>query len=174
MLEQIIPFRYLTPTQRQALLADATEEVHGPGTVLIEQGDRKDSRVFLLLEGSVRVRDPNEAEPGHTKVITAGHYIGERAALFDEPRSLEARAIGRTRVLCIPGDRFLRLVHESTGFAQALGGILRSKQAIFQSFTRFRVALLPRERWIWNACFLSTRRFSRRCTRVSRLPTRWT
>jgi CRP-like cAMP-binding protein len=142
MLEQIIPFRYLTPTQRQALLADATEEVHGPGTVLIEQGDRKDSRVFLLLEGSVRVRDPNEAEPGHTKVITAGHYIGERAALFDEPRSLEARAIGRTRILCIPGERFLRLVHESTGFAQALGGILRSKQAIFQSFTRFRVALL--------------------------------
>jgi CRP-like cAMP-binding protein len=142
MLEQIIPFRYLTPTQREALLADVAEEVFEPGTVLIEQGDRKDDRVLLLLEGSVIVRDPGEPEPGHRRVITAGHYLGERAALFDEPRSLEARAVDRVRALSIPGRRFLRLVHDSTGFAQALGGILRTKQGIFDSFTRFHVALL--------------------------------
>lgn len=142
MLEQIIPFRYLTPGQREALLTDAVEEVFEPDAVLIEQGDRADTRVFLLLEGSVRVLDRNDPDPGHVKVITAGHYLGERAALFDEPRGLEVLAADRVRALAIPGDRFLRLVHESTGFAQALGGILRSKQGIFDSFTRFHVALL--------------------------------
>lgn len=140
MLEQIIPFRYLTPGQREALIADASEETFEAGAILIEQGDRHDNRVFLILDGSVRGRDVSG--PGDTRVVTAGHYIGERAALFQEARAVRVEAIDRVRALTIPGDRFVRLVHESTAFAQALGSILRDKQGIFLPFARFRVALL--------------------------------
>jgi hypothetical protein len=142
MLEEIIPFRYLTPQQREALLGDVSEEVYEPDAVLLEQGDSSDNRVLLVIEGSVVVRDSEGGLPGQSSIVRAGHYIGERAALFGEPRAVEVRALDHVRVLAIPGERFMRLIHESTPFAQALGGILRDKQGIFAAFSRFRVALL--------------------------------
>jgi len=142
MLEQIIPFRYLTPQEREALRADASELVFAPDEVLIEQGDEVDTTVFLLLEGSVRVIDRMNPLPGQMRSVGAGHYIGERAALFSERRSMEVRAIDAVRALAIPGDRFLRLIQDSTPFAEALGGILRDKQGIFLRFDRFLVELL--------------------------------
>ena len=53
MLEHIIPFRYLTPAEREALVADASDDRYAPGDVLIRQGDEDDRRVFLILEGRV-------------------------------------------------------------------------------------------------------------------------
>lgn len=142
MLEQIIPFRYLSPEQRDALRADLTECVFQADEVLIEQDDESDKRVFLLAEGSVRVMDRNSGRRGRSRIVTTGHYIGERAALFDERRGQEVRAVDRVRALTMSGERFLRLVHESTPFAQALGSILRDKQGIFAPFDRFHVELL--------------------------------
>ncbi len=141
-LEQIIAFRYLTPGQWEALIADASFEVSEPGSVLIERGDRHDARVFLTLDGSVRGRDVSGPGVAEARVVTAGHYIGEREALFEEARAVRVEAIDRVRALTVSGDRFLRLVHESTAFAQALGSILRDTQGIFMPFERFRVALL--------------------------------
>jgi len=142
VLDKIIPFRYLSSEQRRALEADLTEHSYEPADVLIEQGDDQDKRVFLLQEGSVRVTDRGAVRRRRTRTLPAGHYIGERAVLFDEPRGREVSAIDTVRALTMPGDRFLRLVHESTPFAQALGSILRDKQGIFTPFDRFRVELL--------------------------------
>jgi len=142
VLDKIIPFRYLSSEQRRALEADLTEHVFEADDVLIEQGDVEDKRVFLLQAGSVRLIDRRMARPGRGRTLPAGHYIGERAALFDEPRGREVTAIDTVRALTMSGDRFLRLVHESTPFAQALGSILRDKQGIFAPFDRFRVELL--------------------------------
>jgi hypothetical protein len=141
MIEQIIPFRYLTPGQREALSADATEASFDPGEALVRQGDRGDDRVFLLLEGAVRIFDVETDLPGQAEVVRAGHYVGERAALFDEARALQIEAVDHVRALAVPGSRFLRLIHESTAFAQSLGSILRDKQGIFTPFGRFRGAL---------------------------------
>ena len=141
MLEEIIPFRYLSPAERESLRADVDEVVFEPNAVLIEK-DAVSREVFLILEGSVRVIDPDDPRPGQSQTVVSGNYIGERAALFDEPRALEVRAVDRVRALVIPGDRFLTLIHESTPFAQALGNILRDKQGIFRPFDRFLVALL--------------------------------
>lgn len=141
MLDQIIPFRYLAPEQREALRADLDEHVFEPGEVLIEQGDPHDDRVFLLTEGSVQFIDRARGKPGRMRTVGSGHYIGERAALFSEPRGLEVRALERVRALTMSGQRFVQIVHESTAFAQALGSILRDKQGIFTPFERFRVEL---------------------------------
>lgn len=142
MLDEIIPFRYLSKAQRSALLADAEERVFAPDDVLIERGDRGDDRVFLILSGSVRVIGWDDGRIRPLGTVTQGHYLGERAALFDEARQVEVRAVGRVRALTIPGERFLRLIHESTAFAQALGDILRHKQGIFEPFDRFRAQLV--------------------------------
>ena len=142
MLEQVIPFRYLTRAQRDALRADMTERAYEPGDVIIRQGDSEDRRVFLLESGSVEVLDGRWDPPKRLRRITSGHYFGERAALFEETRSAEVRAIELVRVACIPGERVVGLLGESSAFAQALGKILRDKQGIFEPFDRFRAELL--------------------------------
>ncbi len=142
MFERIIPFRYLSPDQREALRADADEVAFAPGEVLMKQGDATDQRLFLILEGAVRFEDQQGPRRRRTRIVTAGHYIGERAALFQEARRLEVRAIDPVRTLAIPGHRLLALVHESTAFAQALGSILRDKQGIFTPFDKFRVEVI--------------------------------
>jgi len=85
--------------------------------------------VSLILEGSVRVIDPDDPRPGHSQTVVSGHYIGERAALFDEPRDLRVGAIDRVRALVIPGDRFFTLIHEWTLFVWAAGIILPTSPA---------------------------------------------
>lgn len=142
MLDQIIPFRYLSRGQREALADAATERSYAPNDVLIEAGDGEDRTVFLLLSGRVRILGDDEGQWRTLGTVTQGHYFGERAALFDEPRSVEVRADSAVRTLTIPGDRFLDMVHDSTAFAQSLGSILRDKQGIFSPFDRFRVELL--------------------------------
>ena len=142
MLDQIIPFRYLSAAEREALRADVTEHAFEQGDVLIRQGDTEDKRVFLLETGSVQIFDASQNPPARLRVITSGHYFGERAVLFEERRGLEIRAAEPVRALSIPGERFLALIEESTAFAQALGNILRDKQGIFTPFDRFRAELL--------------------------------
>ena len=142
MLNHIIPFRYLSGEHREALRADLSEHAFRADEILIRQGDLEDKRVFLLEEGSVQIIDRVRDPPRAGGTVTAGHYFGERAALFEEPRSVEVRAIEPVRALAMTGERFLRLIRESTAFAQALGSILRDKQGIFTPFDRFRVELL--------------------------------
>ncbi len=141
MLDQIIPFRYLARPHREALAQAASERTYDPDDVLVEEGDAEDRTVFLLLSGRVLVVGDDEGQRRVLGTVTQGHYFGERAALFGEPRGVEIRADTAVRTLTIPGDRFLDLVHESTAFAQSLGNILRDKQGIFSPFDRFRVEL---------------------------------
>jgi hypothetical protein len=136
-LQQVIPFRFLDRQQREDLLADLREEAFAAGEVLGRQGDAHDRRVFLLLEGAVEALDRHRDPPVRVTTIDAGHYFGERSALFDIPRLLELRALQPVRCCTLSGERFLHLIETSSAFAQALGNILRVKQGIFQAFDRF-------------------------------------
>jgi len=142
MLEHVIPFRYLTREQRESLRADVTEHEYGRGEVIIRQGDPDDRRVFLLASGEVEAVDLQRRPPKRLHTITAGHYFGERAALFEEVRSAEVRTLEPSIVGCISGERFIRLLAESTAFSQAFGKILRDKQGVFTPFDRFQTELL--------------------------------
>ena len=68
MLEEIIPFRYLSPTERESLRADIDEVSFEPGAVLIEKGAAS-TEVFLLLEGSVLALDPDDPRPGQSQTV---------------------------------------------------------------------------------------------------------
>jgi hypothetical protein len=59
MLQQIIPFRYLTPDERESLRVEGEGRVFEHRETLIEQGDS----VFLLPGGSVRLTDRSDSAP---------------------------------------------------------------------------------------------------------------
>lgn len=145
LLAAITPFRLLTAAQRAALAAALTEQRFAAGEVLARQGDAEDRRVFLLAEGRVGVFDPECASSTRAErldVITPGHYFGERAALLEEPRNVELRALTAVRALSMPGERFLALLDESPPFAQAMRDILRDKQKILAAFDEFLAEIL--------------------------------
>ncbi len=127
VLDIASPFCFLSAAERVALRAELQEHVLTAGDTIIRAGDT-DDRVYLIATGWV------ETPSGR---IEAGHYFGERAALFGEARQVDVTAGSDTTLVSLSGDRFMRLVHESKPFAQALGDILRDKQGIFRAFDQF-------------------------------------
>ncbi len=140
MFTNVIPFCYLPEATRSALAGEVQHHQIEPGVVFLHQGDAQDQRVYVLLEGLVEVVD--ESSGKGTSRIGAGHYFGERAALFSEPRALGVRAVERSRLVSIEGARFLALFRESAVFAQGMGNILRHKQGVFVAFDRFMAEML--------------------------------
>lgn len=141
-LSSIVPFRFLRNAELELLAADSTLRRFGPGDLILEQGDRSDDSVMVLLTGSVESVDTARKPPFRLNVVEGGTYFGERACLFGEARRFEARALEETLCLAIPGPRFLRLLSESRPFAQAFGTKLRQGQGLFDAFDRFVQAVV--------------------------------
>lgn len=137
-----IPFSFLAADQRAALRADMVSHEAKHGELLIHPAERDDKRVFLLLDGVVEVLDGHDASSEVVGLVTRGHYFGERAVLFNEPRTRIVRVSSPTaHVMWMEGERFLRLMEQSPIFAQAMGHLLREKQKIFVAFDHFMAAL---------------------------------
>ena len=91
-------------TDRHALY-NAGERIFGRG----EQG----SLMYAILEGSVDI----VLKGRHIETVGVGGVFGEMALIDDEPRSAEAVAQVKTRVVEIDRDSFLALVQLSPEFA---------------------------------------------------------
>jgi hypothetical protein len=141
-LRRVIPFRALPPEELDRLAEDASVLRVPAGTILARQDQPEDRRVFLLVEGEIEIVDLRGPLPVRLNVITPGHYFGETPALFDAPREGSAHTLEPSVLLAISGERFLRLLESSAAFAQALAGILRIKQGVFQNLDNFLAELL--------------------------------
>lgn len=141
MLGEIIPFRFLSGAERTSLQKDLHSISYAAGEQIYARNG-KSSDVYILLEGSVETVDESENARRRVNLITANHYFGERACLFNSAREYSVRALEISRGFSMSGERFLQLVHESRTFAQALGNILREKQGVFGAFDRFSAELM--------------------------------
>jgi len=134
---QIQPFCFLDHAGRERLSAHLSTHRYAQGDMIIARGS-PDRRVYLLLEGKVDATDGAGRRVG---MIEAGHYFGERAALFDLPRMLDLSAAEDVVVQTCPEDVFLDLLRDQPAFAQSLASALRDKQGIFIPFERFLAEL---------------------------------
>ncbi|MFP4113941.1 MAG: DUF6909 family protein [Spirochaetota bacterium] len=141
VLERVIPFRFLTPAERKALLPDLAVERYSAGTEIIRQGDI-DRRVYLLAAGQVEVCDYSSGRRVRRNLIEPEHYFGEWEPLFDVPRVFGIRTTTDSTCVVLEGERFLELVEHAAAFSQSLGVILRDQQGIFAAFDRFKVELM--------------------------------
>ena len=132
-----LPFRTLPPASRAHLEPHLHAERYPAGATILRQGDTSDERVFILLAGSVDVVDPQRGDDRVLGRVTAGHYFGERRALFDQPRAFDIRAVTDVEVAVFPGAVLRDLVRQSPVFAWSLARILRDKQGLFADFERF-------------------------------------
>ena len=135
----MLPFAFLPPARRQPLVGRLTRHEHLAGEVILTQGEPS-REVLLLAAGEVEVIRDGVV----MSTVTAGHYVGERAALFRCPRQATIRVLpGAPAVTyALPGDDFLALIAESPVFAQALAASLTVKQGIFAGYQQLWARIL--------------------------------
>ena len=140
LVARVTPFQFLPRERREQVAERLESRTYRDGELLVRQGELSRD-VFLLAEGAVDAIDDREP-PELLSTIQAGHYFGERASLFEQPREVSLRARGATRAYTLPGRDFLELVDEVPVFAQALAGALKVKQGIFRPYRRLYARIL--------------------------------
>lgn len=84
------------------------------GTVLFHKGDPGDE-LFIVDEGAIAIFEPSAANPGQEKpirIFRPGEVLGEMALIDAQPRTLSARALGRTRTLVLGREDFRRFLDD--------------------------------------------------------------
>jgi CRP/FNR family transcriptional regulator, cyclic AMP receptor protein len=114
-----VPFFDGLSREALSLIAQVTaEETHATGTRIFQYGDPGD-KLFIILEGKVRIsREVSGLGEEALAVLGAGEVFGEMALLDESPRSADARAHERCRLLVIPKDDFddLLFLHKDLAF----------------------------------------------------------
>lgn len=119
-LESAELFRSLTPEERGALRAVATERQFAAGTQIFREGDPGDG-VYVVREGRVEISSPLHAETRCVFAqITPGGLFGEMSVIEHRPRSATATATVATKVYFLPRGELLSLLERSPGLSLAL------------------------------------------------------
>jgi CRP-like cAMP-binding protein len=105
-LKKVELFSSLKPEALERIARVASEENHASGTKVFQHGDAGD-KLYLILEGKIRI---SREVPGMGEealaILGPGQVFGEMALLDEAPRSADARAHERCRVLTIHKDSF--------------------------------------------------------------------
>ncbi len=141
LLEGVIPFRFLSSSEKKKLIKDLREYTFRKGETIYSKGDSEDS-MFLIKKGAVETIDYRAAGTVRINVITSGHYFGERSAIFNQKRIYTVRALSDVQCYTITGRNFRKLIHSSKAFSKAMSTILKNKQGIFAAFERFKSEVL--------------------------------
>ena len=109
-LSNIHLFKGLRPAGIRLLATVTEEETHARGSHIFRHGDAGD-RLYLITEGKVRIsRTVAGMGEEALAVLDTGQTFGEMALLDEAPRSADAIAHERCRVLTIAKERFDNLL----------------------------------------------------------------
>ncbi len=100
-----------------------------PGEVLIAEGDTSDRSLYLVRKGSVMISRQIAGKEVVYAYLPAGSYVGEMAALLEQPRTATVRAAITTEAIRIDSDTFARLRSEVPGFREDLDRTLQKRLA---------------------------------------------
>ena len=128
MLASIPLFRSLAPSQLNALVAEATEQVYPAGHVITRQGEPP-QWLWVLLSGRVRVVEATTDGQAEMLLgeIGRAEVFGELGILRDQPRSATVVAVERTHCLVLRHADFVAALGESVLLANGLLRVLASR-----------------------------------------------
>ncbi|MDX2051404.1 MAG: cyclic nucleotide-binding domain-containing protein [Polyangiaceae bacterium] len=105
-LSQVELFAGLKPEGLQLIAAVAAEETFGAGTKIFSHGEVGD-KLYIILEGKIRIsREVSGMGEEALAVLGAGQAFGEMALLDESPRSADAKAHEKCKLLSISKARF--------------------------------------------------------------------
>ncbi len=126
-LRQVDLLAQLSLEQLEAVAQLTEEGEYLAGEQIVREGEPGD-RLYLLLEGSVRVvkgyATPQELE---LRTLEAVDYFGEMAVLADEPRSATIVAASPARLLSLDGESLRELIREHPDISFSIFRVLTSR-----------------------------------------------
>ena len=111
VLSSIPAFARLAPDDLRALadrLGDARFDV---GELIVKQGERDTSSLYIIEEGSVEISRGEGRSRVKLEVLGPGEYFGELALIDGEPRSATATAREPLHVLTLDRQEFVDFIH---------------------------------------------------------------
>ncbi len=111
-------FEGLTRESLSLIAKVTTEESHATGTRIFQYGDPGD-KLFIILEGKVRIsREISGMGEEALAVLGPGEIFGEMSLLDEAPRSADARAHERCRLLVMTKEAFddLLFLHKDLAY----------------------------------------------------------
>lgn len=111
-------FDGLTPEALHMIAQVTTDETHPSGTRLFGYGEPGD-KLYIILDGKVRIsREVGGMGEEALAVLGPGEVFGEMALLDESPRSADAKAHERCRLLVITKDAFddLLFLHKDLAY----------------------------------------------------------
>uniref|UniRef100_A0A0G4IBD7 cGMP-dependent protein kinase n=1 Tax=Chromera velia CCMP2878 TaxID=1169474 RepID=A0A0G4IBD7_9ALVE len=103
-LESVKIFEMLTDAQKNMICNAFVVEIFPANATIVSQGDQGD-RLFIVKDGSLRVSINGK----EIRKLQKGDYFGERALLYDEPRSATVQSVEQS-VCCSIGRELLSKV----------------------------------------------------------------
>lgn len=111
-------FEGLTADALDMIAQVMTEETHASGTTIFQYGEVGD-KLYIIVEGKVRIsREVGGMGEEALAVLGAGDVFGEMSLLDEFPRSADAKAHERCRLLVITKDAFddLLFLHKDLAY----------------------------------------------------------
>ncbi len=132
-LRQVDLLAQLSLEQLEAVAQLTEEAEYLPGEEIVREGEPGD-RLYLLLEGSVRVvKGHGTPHALELRVLEAVDYFGEMAVLADEPRSATIVAASPARLLSLDGESLRELIREHPDVSFAIFRVLTGRLRAVES-----------------------------------------
>lgn len=113
VMKQVQLFRNLSQNQQEQVVRALKPTKFQDGEVIVQQGTRG-SRFYMIARGSAVVTKTTKGPNGQEqeRMVThlhAGHYFGELALIYDDPRTATVRASGDVELLYLTQEDFQRI-----------------------------------------------------------------
>lgn len=116
VMKQVQLFRNLSQNQQEQVVRALKPTKFQDGEVIVQQGTRG-SRFYMIAKGNAVVTKTNKSSANgksqeQERMVThlhAGHYFGELALIYDDPRTATVRAIGDVELLYLTQEDFQRI-----------------------------------------------------------------
>ena len=117
-LKKVELFRELEDSEINVVIGKIQEKTFNPRSYLFQENSPANKFLFIIYEGEVELF--KKTAFGEEKRLTffgAYDFLGEGTIMADTPHSTNARALKKTRVLCISKDDFTSLFDSQTAIA---------------------------------------------------------
>ncbi len=119
-------FQSFRPNERSMVAALLRMQTLRQDELLFAE-DEPGDRMFVVLEGALRVTPTSAPDAQILSVLGPGEAVGEMALLLGEPRSAACRAAMPSRVGALVKDDFDQLLSQQPGMALALGRLMAQR-----------------------------------------------
>uniref|UniRef100_K3WAW8 cGMP-dependent protein kinase n=1 Tax=Globisporangium ultimum (strain ATCC 200006 / CBS 805.95 / DAOM BR144) TaxID=431595 RepID=K3WAW8_GLOUD len=113
VMKQVQLFRNLSQNQQEQVVRALKPTKFQNGEIIVQQGTRG-SRFYMIAKGNAVITKTTKGPNGQEqeRMIThlhAGHYFGELALIYDDPRTATVRAVGDVELLYLTQEDFQRI-----------------------------------------------------------------